>query len=43
MDTKGFAINLISGKIIRGLQNCEDLFDFGNLNENHEVFIYNIE
>ena len=38
MDTDGFVLSVNTKDIIKDLENLEDLFDFSNLNENHELF-----
>ena len=38
MDTDSFVLSVNSKHIIKDLKNLEDLFDFSNLNENHEIF-----
>ena len=38
MDTDGFALSVETKNIKKGLKNLENLFDFSNLNENHELF-----
>ena len=37
-DTDSFVININRKNIIKDLKNLEDLFDFSNLNENHQLF-----
>ena len=37
MDTDGFVLSIITKDIIKDLENIEDLFDFSNLNKNHEL------
>ena len=37
IDTDAFVLSIISNDIKKDLKNLEDLFDFGNLNENHEI------
>ena len=38
MDTDSFVLSVNTKDIIKNLENLEDLFDFGNFNENHELF-----
>ena len=38
MDTDSFLLSVISKDIIKDLKNLEDVFDFSNMNENHELF-----
>ena len=38
MDTDSFVLSVKTKDIIKELKNFEDLFDFSNLNENHELF-----
>ena len=38
MDTESSVIGINPKDIIKDLQNHADLIDFGNLNENHELF-----
>ena len=38
MDTDSFVLSVKIKDIIKDLKNLEDLFDFSNLNENHELF-----
>ena len=38
MDTDSFVLSVNTIDIIKDLKNLEDLFDSGNLNENHELF-----
>ena len=38
MDTDSFILTVQTKDFIRDLKNIEDLFDFSNLNENHELF-----
>ena len=38
MDTDSFVLNVNTNDIIKDLKNLEDIFDFGNLDENHELF-----
>ena len=38
MDTDSSVINVNAKDIIKDLKNLEELFDFSNLNENHEIF-----
>ena len=38
MDTDAFVFSLKTKDIIRDLKNLEDIFDFSNLNKNHELF-----
>ena len=38
MDTDSFILGVDTKDIIRDLKNLEDLFDFSNLDENHELF-----
>ena len=37
-DTDSFVLKLNTKDIIEDLENLEDLIDFSNLNENHELF-----
>ena len=37
----GIALSVKTKDIIKDLKNLEDLFDFSNLNENHELFSRN--
>ena len=37
IDTNAFVLSIISEDIIKDLENFEDLFDFSNLNDNHEI------
>ena len=41
MDTDSFVLGVNTKDIIKDLKNLEDLFDFSNLNENHELFNIN--
>ena len=41
MDTESFLFSVNTKKIIEDLKHIEDLFDFSNLNENHELFSIN--
>ena len=38
MDTDSFVLSVSTKDIIKDLKNFEHMFDFGNLNENHESF-----
>ncbi len=38
MDTDSFVLSVNTKDFIKDLKNLEDLFDFSNLNENHEIF-----
>ena len=38
MDTDSFVLSLNTNDIIKDLKNLEDIFDFSNLDENHELF-----
>ena len=38
MDTDSFILSLNTKDLIKDLKNLEDIFDFSNLNKNHEVF-----
>ena len=38
MDTDIFVLSVKTKDIIKDLKNLEDLIDFSNLNENHELF-----
>ena len=38
MDTDSFVLSVNTKEIIKDLKNLEDLFDFSNLDENHELF-----
>ena len=38
MDTDSFVLSVNTNDIIKDLKNLENLFDFGNLNENRELF-----
>ena len=40
MDTDSFVLSVKTKGIIKDLKRLEDLFDFSNLNENHELFSY---
>ena len=37
MDTDSFILSVNTNDIIRDLKNLEDIFDFSNLDENHEL------
>ena len=37
-DTDGMILSMITKDIIKNLKNLEDIFDFNNLDENHELF-----
>ena len=37
-DTDGMILSMKTKDIIKGLKNSEDIFDFSNLDENHELF-----
>ena len=38
IDTDGMILSMKTENIINDLKNLEDIFDFGNLDENHELF-----
>ena len=38
MDTGGFILSVYKKDIFRGLKDLEDMFDFSNLDEKHELF-----
>ena len=38
MDTDSFVLNIDTKDIIKNLKNLEDIFDFSNLDKNHELF-----
>ena len=38
MDTDSFLLSVYTKDIIKDLKNLEDIFDFSNLDENHELF-----
>ena len=38
MDTDSFILNVNTKDIIKDLKNLEDVFDFSNLDKNHELF-----
>ena len=38
MDTDSFVLNVNTKDIIKDLKNLEDIFDFSNLDQNHEIF-----
>ena len=38
IDTDGMTLSMRTENIIRNLKNLEDMFDFKNLDENHEIF-----
>ena len=38
MDTDSFIISVITKDIIKDFKSLEDIFDFNNLNKNHELF-----
>ena len=38
MDTDSFILSVNTKDIIKDLKNFEDIFDFSNLDENHELF-----
>ena len=38
MDTDSFVLSVNTKDIIRDLKNLEDIFDFSNLDKNHELF-----
>ena len=38
MDTDSFVLSVNTKDIIKDLKNLEDIFDFSNLNQNHELF-----
>ena len=38
MDTDSFILRVYTEDFIKDLKNLEDLFDFGNLDEKHQLF-----
>ena len=38
MDTDSFVLSINTKDIIKDLKNLEDIFDFSNLDQNHELF-----
>ena len=38
MDNDSFILSANTKDIIKDLKNLEDIFDFSNLDENHEIF-----
>ena len=38
MDTDSFVLSVNTKDIIEGLRNLKDIFDFSNIDENHELF-----
>ena len=38
MDTDSFVLSASTNDIIKDLKNLEDIFDFSNLDKNHELF-----
>ena len=38
IDTDSFVLSVNTYDFIKDLKNLEDIFDFSNLNENHELF-----
>ena len=38
LDTDSFVLSVITKDIIKDLKNLEDIFDFSNLDEDHEIF-----
>ena len=38
IDTDGMTLSMKTKNIIKDLKNLEDIFDFSNLDENHEIF-----
>ena len=38
MDTDSFVLSVNTKDIIKNLKNLEDIFDFSNLDKNHELF-----
>ena len=40
LDTDSFVSSVNTKDIIKDLKNLEDIFDFSNLDENHEIFSY---
>ena len=38
IDTDGLILSMKTENIIKDLKNLEDIFDFSNLDENHELF-----
>ena len=43
MDTDSFVLSVSTKDIINNLKNLEDLFDFSNLDENHDLFTKKIK
>ena len=39
MDCDSFILSIKSKSIIKDLKNLEDIFDFSNIDENHELYI----
>ena len=40
MDSDSFVLSVKRKDILKDLKNLDDLFDFSNLSENHELFSY---
>ena len=40
IDTDGMILSMRTENIIKDLKSLEDIFDFSNLDENHELFSY---
>ena len=38
MDTDSFVLSINTKDIVKDLKNLEDIFDFNNLDKNHEIF-----
>ena len=38
IDTDGMILSMKTKDIIKGLENLEDIFDFSNLDKNHELY-----
>ena len=38
MDTGSFVLSVNTKDVVKGLKNLEDIFDFSNLDKNHELF-----
>ena len=38
MDTDSFVLSINTKDIVKDLKNLEDIFDFSNLDKNHEIF-----
>ena len=38
MDTDSFVLSVNTKDILKDLKNLEDIFDFSNLDKNHELF-----